>query len=174
MKNSILALILVGAVACLSASPTTTSEPSPASTQARDLGRLWIAVHLPSSSAPSWVRDDTAEIFADHIAKALREQGFKGALGTLLPESSVASYANVLVVRLTNLATKDGIGACTFTASLRTRGGDRDVGVFTGESMVVTSDGKHRISSDGLVESAQEAMSGLFDRIQATGLLKPN
>ncbi len=113
-----------------------------------------------------------AATFADAVASALRAQGFKGKIGTLRPEDSASSRASVLFVRLNSWTAKDGFADCTFTASLRTNEGDKDLGYFSGDNLIVTSDGEHRISSDGLVRSAQEAMNDLYSRVRATGLLK--
>jgi len=154
--------------------PTAAGTPAPARQVAENSGRLWIEVLLPNVAKASWVSDDLAGRFADLMVATLRTQGYEGKVGTLGPEDSVPSRAAVLFIRLTNWTAKDGVGDCTFTTSLRSNAGDRDLGFFTGDNVIVTADGKHRISSDGLQGSAQEAMNDLYGRIEATGLLTTN
>ena len=38
--------------------------------------------------------------------------------------------------------------------------------------MIVTADGKHQFSADGLIGSATEALNDLYSRMWTTGLLK--
>jgi hypothetical protein len=180
MKSSLLVLSLLtlapafavaGVAAEAAAAPAANAAPPKASA---DSNRLWIAVHLPSVGKASWVSDDLADRFADRVVAALRSQGYKGKVGTLRPEDSAPSHASVLVVRLNSWTSRDGFADCNFNASLRTREGDRDLGVFVGDNLIVTSDGEQRIGSDGLVGSAQEAMNDLYARIQTAGLLKTN
>jgi hypothetical protein len=168
------AVLLMGATASLSAIPAIADDSGPASAaavQPENSGQLWIAVHLTQGTSPTWVGDDMADTFADTIAKSLRAQGLKGNIGTLRPEDAIPDQAPVLVVRLTTWTANQGLANCTFTASLRTREGERDLGIFSGDNLVVTSDGAHRSSSDGLMGSAREAMNGLYSRLRATRLL---
>ena len=141
-------------------------------TQGQTYGELWIAVHVPLVPSSSWVSNDTAITFADLAAKALRSQGFKEKIGTLRPDDTGPARASVLLIQLSMWSARDGTAECAFTASLRTDHGDRELGFFTGDNLIVTGDGKHQISSDGLAGSAQEALTDLYGRIIATGLLK--
>lgn len=162
-------LIARGAFASdAAAAPATLAPPVAAPTN-----RLWVAVHLVKDTKPSWVGDDMVATFADTVVKTLHTQGFQGRIGVLRPQDSVPSQAPVLVIRLTSWAAKDGVSDCTFTASVRTIDGDASLGLFNGDDMIVTADGQHRISSDGLQGSALEAMNDLYRRLLGTGLLGP-
>lgn len=173
MKTSrilFLAASLLLASAAFANDPTTVAASSPVVAQTN---RLWIAVHLVKNTKPSWVGDDMAATFADTMVKTLRTQGFQGQIGVLRPQDALPSQASVLVVRLTSWSAKDGASDCTFTASVRTNDGDAELGLFNGDDMIVTADGQHRISSDGLQGSALEAMNDLYRRLIATKLLGP-
>lgn len=165
-------ILLLSAVAFVLAVPSAQASEPVSSPSTANSDYFWISVRLPDSPKASWVSDVMAETFADVVAKALKTQGFEGKIGTLRPEVSAPDSASVLVIRLTTWTALEGKANCTFSASLRTRDGDRELGIFSGDNVVVTADGQHRFSSDGLTGSAQEALNDLYERVQATGLLK--
>jgi hypothetical protein len=173
MKKLVPHLFLLVAFAPALPNPAT-AESSPADSGAvrsADADRLWIAVGMPKSTSPDWVAQQTAATFADIVVKSLLADGFKGKTGTLHLGDSTPVEASVLVVRLKQWTAEDGFANCTFSASLRTAEGDRDLGVFVGDNCVVTADGKHPVSSDGLLGAAEESMHHFYRRIQETGLL---
>ena len=145
------------------------SNPSQADQQ--DAHRLWIVVHVPKTTNPLWVGDDMSASFGDIAARALRTQGYQGLLGTLRPESPTPVRAPVLEIHLQKWSAKNGLSDCEFTASIRTEDGDKDMGYFIGDNVVVTANGQEHFSSDGLEGSALEAVDDLYNRIRATGLL---
>ncbi len=153
-----------------SAAPTRPTVPAAA--PAADGEHLWIAVHLGESGQAGWVGESTEASFADLVAKNLRAQGFKGRITALRREDLAPSRSTVLIIRLSAWTTSDGVSDCRFNASLRSAEGDRDLGPFAGDNVIVTADGEHHFSVDGLVGSAQEAMNDLYLRVLGTGLLK--
>ena len=173
-----IALILLAAVSVppvvaaekIPAFPNLQSESFLAQSHA-DHQRLWIVVHMPKSTNPSWVGDDMAASFGDIAVRALHKQGYEGPLGTLKPESPTPVRAPVLEIHLQKWSAKNGLSDCEFTASIRTEDGDKDLGYFVGDNMVVTASGEEHFSSDGLEGSALEAVDDLYNRIRATGLL---
>jgi hypothetical protein len=175
MKNELFAIIFAGTTAALPASfspPTAVAADAASADHASaDSLTLWIAVHAPKETRPVWVGDDLAERFADRVARALRQQGFKGTIGTLRPAVVPAPKELILEVHLRDWEVQAGIADCTFRASLRTSQGSRDLGLFCGDEMIVTADGQHRVSDRGLQEAATYALADLYGRMEATGLL---
>jgi hypothetical protein len=166
-------LLASAALAATPANPAALTQLSRKSheTVAVDQNRLLVMVRLPKEAKHTWVSDDTSTRFAGLAVRALHAQGFKGEIGTLGPEDSVTSHTSVLIINLINWTADKGVADCTFSASLRTSAGDRDLGAFSGDNVIVTADGLHRLSAEGLVGSALEAMNDLDSRLQATGLI---
>jgi hypothetical protein len=160
------ALVAAPAAPVASLAESTSAESTPVGPPA-----LWIAVHLPKGTRPAWVGDDLAERFADRISGALHDQGLKGVIGTLSPEEVASPHASVLEVDLIEWTARGGNGKCTFRASLRTPQGKHELGIFSGDLMIVTADGEHRVSSSGLQDAARLAFANLYARMEATELL---
>jgi hypothetical protein len=177
IKSSIVlfAVFSFEATAALVAAPSAPiailAEPASAEYTPAGSPALWIAVHLPKDTRPAWVGDDLAERFADRISRALHDQGLKGVIGTLSPEDISSPHASVLEVDLIEWIARAGTGNCTFRASLRTPQGNHELGLFSGDMMIVTADGDHRISSSGLRDAARLALADLYSRIETTELL---
>ena len=175
MKNPLFAMTFLGIAATLLAdpSPTVATPPLTASAETIRGGApvLWIAVHLPEATQPSWVGDDLADNFANRLVRALRDQGLRGVIVKLGPDGALPPQATVLEVMLSDWVDRDGLGDCAFRAALLTPQGTRSLGLFSGGSMIVTADGGYRTSSKGLRDAANFAMADLYSRLRATALV---
>jgi hypothetical protein len=136
---------------------------------ARNTAPLTIVVYPPRNLNSAWVSDDVSARFSDLLVRALRAQGVTSPINTLKPETSGMHEANLLSVRLIDWVADKGLSDCSFKASLRNRAGEHDLGLFYGDNVIVTADGQHKFSSEGLVGSALEAANDLRPRLEEAG-----
>jgi hypothetical protein len=159
--------LLVGAIfAGCSSSPTrtNTSDHRPA--------RLQLVVTVPPSM--SIIRDEEiSEAFAYRVSSILHEQGFRGRIKYLDEGESPEPNVPVLEVGLREWRV-DRIGNvdCTFTASLKSPRENKNLGIFSGTSMMTWSRRDWFARADGFEEAARDAITDLASRIEQSGLMQ--
>lgn len=168
MKTTVLLfslLTLAPAIAVTASAKDATSRAAPAPTA------LQVSVDVPVSMRP-WLDDDVSEAFGVRVSDALSQQGFKGPIKYLRIADKPSADVPLLEVSLIEWRV-DPIGMvdCTFTASLTTSKGTKDMGLFTGTGLMVISRRDWFSLSDQFDEAAQSAMHDLYRHILATELL---
>lgn len=168
--STFLAFLFAG-LAALGTSATAASVEKPADQTPRPV-RLQVRVELPFSMNP--LRDDDiAEAFAHRVITALHEQGFKGRIkyvedGDSTKESIPALDIRIFEWRVNRLGNTD----CTFSASLKSPRGQKDLGMFSGTSLMTWSRRDWFARADSFDDAASDAMNNLKARLDATGLIE--
>lgn len=135
--------------------------------------RLQVQVDLPFSMNP--IRDDDlTEAFAHRMIAALHEQGFRGRIEYVprgenprrgLPMLDV----NIVEWRVSRMGNTD----CVFHARLTSPRGEKDLGIFSGTSILTWLRRDWWSRADSFEDAARDAMNNLKSRIDASELLEP-
>lgn len=171
MKTSSLALGLFAAGALLVAlGCTSTAQPGAAARAARPV-RLQIAIVVPASM--NMIRDDdVVDSFGQSVRATLHAHGFKGRIKLLDETDATMSGVPLLEVNLTEWQVDpSGNVSCTFGATLRTPAGEKGLGLFTGNALLVWARRNSTQRADSFQDAAHDALDNLADRIEQTGLL---
>lgn len=119
------------------------------------------------------LRDDyVAEAFAYRVSSALHEQGLRGRIRYVDFPDDVKPEVPTLEIMLQEWRV-DRIGNvdCTFSAQLKTPSGTRNLGFFSGTSMMLWSRRDWFARRDGFEEAARDALGNLGAKMLNTGLL---
>jgi hypothetical protein len=168
--TSFLALVVAGLVAL--AAPVTSATEKSADRTPRPV-RLQVQVGLPFSM--NVLRnDDIAEAFAHRVVTALHEQGFRGRIkyvenGDPLDPALPLLDINIFEWRVNRLGHTD----CTFSALLKSPRGEKNLGMFSGTSMMTWLRRDWFARADSFEDAAADALTNLKARLDATGLLEP-
>ncbi len=170
--KTILSLCLGAAVAALFTACASSPMRAPtASTGANRPVRLQLTVDIPSSMNRV-AEEDVAEAFAYHVSAALHDQGVRGSIHYIVQGDPVAPGTPVLAITLREWRV-DPLGNvdCTFSALLRTPAGQRDLGLFTGNSMMRWDRPDWYERQQDFEDAARDALNNLARRMRDTGLL---
>jgi hypothetical protein len=133
--------------------------------------RLQIVVEVPPTM--NILREEEVEdAFAYRVITALREQGMRGRIRYIewgdRPDPAVPSLAIYLHEwRVDRLGSVD----CTFNATLNTPNGTRNLGLFSGTSLMMWSRRDWFARAEGFESAARDALGNLGQRILQSGLL---
>lgn len=133
--------------------------------------RLQVTVSVPPS-INSLRDDDIADAFAYRVATVLHEQGFKGHIQYVDSYDSPKSEVPVLEINLIEWRVdRTGNVDCTFSANLRGPAGQKNLGLFSGTSMMLWP--RHDIfaRADGFEQAARGALGDLAKKIAETKLV---
>lgn len=161
-------LALLGACVLTSCAST---GPSPSARQNDRPVRLQIVVDVPPTM--NILREEEVEdAFAYRVISALREQGLRGRIRYIewgeQPDPTVPSLAIFLHEwRVDRVGSVD----CTFNATLQTPNGKRNLGLFSGTSLMMWSRRDWFARSEGFESAARDALSNLAPRILQSGLM---
>ena len=170
MGSAVLALIAcTGAGAATKAAALKTSAKE---AKAADIPVLQISVTVPPSVHPLW-SDDVAEAFADRAIDALRRDGFKGRIAYLQSLDDPKPGIPLLTINLMDWRRNhvDSID-CTCTASIKAGGTEKDLGIFTGTSMMMGFRHDRFALADEFDDAAGEALDDLYGRMESTKLVQ--
>lgn len=177
MKTSIVLIAALSISSAWTFAAQPTKDPTPQSgvvpAEKPEIKAMQLTVNVPPSMRP-WVSDDVAEAFAARVADVLRQRGYKAGIQYLDSFASPAAGRPLLAVNLVEWRT-DRIGNvdCTFSATLSTPSGRKDLGLFTGTSMMTFSRHDWFARSDQFDDAARQAINDLYKRIVETQLLSP-
>ena len=154
------AVLTVGAFAAL-----TSTSPAPSSLQ--------LVVAVPPTARPL-LADDAADALSGAIQENLTRRGYTGMIN--YPGNEQA--APVLTVKLVEWR-RDPLGSmkCTFTASVRTEAGTKELGLFSGSSLVAWNGGNSTVGanienhSEAMQEAANDAIGSMTKSLAKSGLL---
>lgn len=159
------AALLAPAASALTAEKPADQSPRPV--------RLQLRVDLPFSLNP--IRDDDiAEAFAHRVVTALHEQGFRGRIKYLENGDPLNATVPVLDVRILEWrVNRTGSTDCVFAATLKSPRGEKNLGMFSGTSMMTWLRRDWFARADSFDDAARDALSNLKARLDATGLIEP-
>lgn len=149
-----------------------TSTPSSRSSRGGDRPvRLQVVVEVPPTM--NILREEEVEdAFAYRVIAALREQGLRGRIRYIewgdQPDPAVPSLAIYLHEWRVD---RTGSVDCTFNATLNTPNGNRNLGLFSGTSLMMWSRRDWFARAEGFESAARDALSNLGQRILQSGLL---
>jgi hypothetical protein len=133
--------------------------------------RLQVAVTVPATMSVIYA-SDVEEAFGYRVSSALHEQGFQGRIKYLDDDSDAKPDIPKLAINLIQWRVgRTGDVDCVFSASLVTTAGTKNLGLFTGSSMLMWSRPNWLERSEGFEDAASDALSNLAKKIEATGLL---
>jgi hypothetical protein len=116
--------------------------------------------------------NEITEIFARHVAAALRQQGAEVRPHLVKPPDTPASNQPHLTVTLIEWRPDiAGDVNCTFSATLVTPQGKKELGLFAGTSELMFARPGWFVLSDQYNEAARRALSDLGQRLAQTHLL---
>lgn len=133
--------------------------------------RLQIVVEVPPTM--NILREEEVEdAFAYRVITALREQGLRGRMRFIewgdQPEPNVPVLAIFLHEwRVDRIGNVD----CTFNATLQTPNGTRNLGLFSGTSLMMWSRRDWFARAEGFESAARDALGNLGPRILQSGLM---
>lgn len=154
-----------------SLAPSANALEKPADKTPRPI-RLQVRVDLPFSMNP--IRDDdVAEAFAHRVITALHEQGFRGRIryvedGDRLDETAPVLDIRIFEWRVSRLSQTD----CVFSAALKSPRGEKNLGMFSGTSIMTWLRRDWFARADSFDDAARDALDNLKARIDATGLIE--
>ena len=158
------ALVLAGCTSAPIAARTSIATP------ARPV-RLQMTVAVPASMN-ILRQEDVSEAFAYRVSAALHEQGLRGRNQYVEQGDRSAPDVPMLNVMLHEWRVDElGNVDCTFTARLETPSGARDLGIFSGTSMMTWSRRNWMDRQRDFEDAAHDALTNLAQRISQTGLL---
>jgi hypothetical protein len=133
--------------------------------------KLQLTVTVPPSMN-LLLQEDVAEAFAYRVSAALHEQGLRGRIRYVDRGDALAPEVPELAVMLREWRV-DRLGSvnCIFTADLKTRAGERRLGIFSGTSMMTWSRRDWFERQQGFEDAAQDALDNLGRKLKETGLL---
>ena len=134
--------------------------------------RLQLVVTIPPSM--SIIREEEiSEAFAYRVISSLHEQGLRGHIRYV--DDTFEQPAPETPTLLLNLmewrVNHAGFVDCTFTAALEAGGARRELGAFSGTSLMTWSRRDWFARADGFEDAARDAVTNLAARLQQTGLL---
>jgi hypothetical protein len=133
--------------------------------------RLQLVVEVPPTM--NILREEEVEdAFAYRFATALREQGLRGRIRFVETGEKPDPTVPVLSIFLHEWRV-DRIGSvdCTFNATLTSPNGTRNLGIFSGTSLMMWSRRDWFARSEGFESAARDALSNLGQRILQSGLM---
>lgn len=133
--------------------------------------RLQIVVNVPPSM--NILREEEIQdAFGYRVITALREQGLRGRLRYIESGEQPDPAVPVLTVYL-NEWRVDRIGNvdCTFSASLKSAHGERNLGFFSGTSLMMWSRRDWFARAEGYESAARDALTNLSQRILQSGVM---
>ena len=164
--NAMKAILGLGAC-CVALVAGAATDKTPASRPIR----MQITVSVPPSM--NMIRDDdVADAFAYRVAAALHEQGFTGGINYVRAGEDTRTDVPVLAINLVEWRV-DRVGNvdCTFTASVAGPRGNKDLGLFTGMSMMMWPRHDVFARAEGFDDAARSALGDLAKRIEETQLI---
>ncbi|MFI5337441.1 MAG: hypothetical protein ACHQ5A_11695, partial [Opitutales bacterium] len=136
---------------------------------------LQVTVDVPPTWRP-FLQDDIAEAFASRIQTVFKQRGYTGRIAYLDRATDPRPGVPVLEVRLVEWRigrTQDA--QCTFSASLRTDGGEKSLGLVANTAFFWPEAGgrwglaRRMDVADALEDAAARALRELFQRVAETG-----
>lgn len=171
MKTQLLPLVAIAAASTV-ALPTKVHAADPNEPVA-----LQVRVDVPPTWRP-FLDDDISEAFASRVADSFRQRGFDGRIRTIAQRDEPVPELPLLQVQLTEWRIdRLGHARCTFSASLRSADGQRDLGIFTDSSLFsVSSGGRWHLSrvfdqANALEDAADNALRDLYRSVVKSRLL---
>ncbi len=151
--------------------PSAAALEKPADQTPRPI-RLQLRVDLPFSL--NRIRDDdVAEAFAHRVVTALHEQGFHGRIKYVENGDKLDETAPVLDVRIFEWrVNRMGNTDCVFSATLKSPRGEKNLGMFSGTSMMTWLRRDWFARADSFDDAARDALGNLKARLDATGLIE--
>lgn len=168
IRPMIAALALLGAGMAAGCSSVSTRQNAGALDRPAN---LQVVVNVPVSM--NLLRDDyVEEAFAYRVAAALHEQGFRGSIKYVDFPDDVNPNIPMLDIVLQEWRV-DHVGSvdCVFFATLRTPSGTKNLGLFSGTTLMMWSRRDWMARADGFEDAARDALSNLGARITESGLL---
>ena len=119
------------------------------------------------------LRDDyIAEAFGYRVITSLHEQGLRGRMQYVdFPDDRVAAIPALDILLQEWRVDRTGSVDCVFLATLRTPNGTRNLGLFSGTSLMMWSRRDWFARADGFEDAARDALYNLGERIMNTGLV---
>jgi len=133
--------------------------------------RLQIVVDVPPTM--NILREEEVEdAFAYRVISALREQGLRGRMRYIEWGEQADPTVPALAIHLHEWRVdRTGSVDCTFNATLQTPNGNRNLGLFSGTSLMMWSRRDWFARSEGFESAARDALSNLAPRILQSGLM---
>jgi hypothetical protein len=127
---------------------------------------LQVVVSLAAGPRDQVSSDEIEQNVADYVSDALRQQGFGGKINYLDSGYEPSRTLPVLAVKLVEWRI-DGAGnaACTFSATIATAKGEKDLGLFTGTAAVNSSRADWFSRANAFEQSMHEATGDLYKRV---------
>lgn len=133
--------------------------------------RLQVTVNVPVSM--NTIRDDDiADAFAYRVATALHEQGFKGRVKYVDSYETPQTEVPLLEINLVEWRVdRTGNVDCTFGASLSGPLGKKNLGLFSGTSLMLWP--RHNVfaRADGFDQAAKSALGDLEKKVSESELV---
>lgn len=133
--------------------------------------RLQVSVTVPPTMN-LWRADEIAEAFGYRVCTELHEEGIGGRVKYVESYDTADAGLPVLAINLIEWrVNRVGNVDCTFSAVLSGPGGKKDLGLFSGSSVMLWPRHDILARSDGFEDAAHSAMEELSKRITASGLV---
>jgi hypothetical protein len=165
--KALFALLALVAGCALAACASTTRQ----NTAGRP-ARLQLVVSIPPSMS-FLHEEEISEAFGYRVISALHEQGLRGHIRYV--DDSFAAPSPETPTLLLNLlewrVNRSGFVDCAFTAALEAGGARRELGAFSGTSLMTWSRRDWFARAEGFEDAARDAVTNLAARLQQTGLL---
>ncbi len=171
MKRLLIALTAATLSLNFAACTSTPTSGSAETAKANRPVRLQVTVDVPPS-IDILRDDDIAEAFAYRVSSALHEQGIKGRIRYVEFGDDLTAGAPVLAIMLREWRV-DRIGGvnCIFSATLKNGSTSKELGLFSGSSMMIWSRRDWYARQEGFEDAAADALNNLGARVLKSGLL---
>jgi hypothetical protein len=134
---------------------------------------LLVEVDVPPTWRP-FLDEDIAEAFAERLQEVFSQRGFQGRVKQIdnADKKQPRENLNILTLFLTEWRVdRAGFVQCTFTASIRTPAGEKNLGIFTATSIQWVAGRNRWALADAFDEAARNALNDLYDQLQRSNLL---
>lgn len=142
--------------------------------KAKSPAGLQVSVDVPPTWRP-FLDDDIAEAFASQVQTVLKQRGYAGGIDYVEHADTAAPTVPLLVIHLHEWRIgRTGNAECTFTASLRTAQGEKNLGLVSGTTIFWPHGSRWGLAqmqdtADALEGAAAQALGDLYKRLAETG-----
>ncbi len=138
---------------------------------------LQVTVNVPPTWRP-FLDEQISETFAYRLIDTFRQRGYKGNMVYVDPRDDKAKDVPTIEIFLSEWRLdRVGNAQCTFTASIKTAAGEKDLGLKTGTTMFWPQAGgrwgitRAYETADALDEAARNAQRDLYNAVAKSGLV---
>ena len=151
--------------------------PATANTPAIQTADLQVAIDVPPTWRP-FLDDDIAEALAGRLISLFQKRGYPGRMVQLKAGTTATNGVPQITIRLVEWRIgRSGQADCTFSASIRSAAGEKDLGLISSSAIFWPHSSGHwglnrsYDTDNALEDAADSAMRDLYGRLVKTGLI---